>query len=218
MSLAHPDAFAAENTLVGIIGEKRVAGVYRQITRYAPEPLQLELESLMGSNLLQLALLVLGAVCAVEMVVRQKQFKGSAPKLLHFRGIRMNHHSILHGLTAGSDRRPPAFDLDKAEPTPPKRQVCFAHSAQVWDVDVMVQRHPQQPFAFAGLQFSTIYGQTNFFGYGPLHADTSWFRLSAPAWWDIMAAASARVSPFYHHKLPFSKKAHEAQEGEMGKW
>jgi hypothetical protein len=70
MSLAHPDALAAENALVGIIGEKRVAGVDRQITRYAPESLQLELETLMGSDLLQFALLVLGAVGAVEIVVR----------------------------------------------------------------------------------------------------------------------------------------------------
>jgi hypothetical protein len=69
VSLANPDAFAAENALVGIIGEKRVAGVDRQITRYAPESLQFELETLMGSDFLQFALLVLGATAAVEMVV-----------------------------------------------------------------------------------------------------------------------------------------------------
>jgi hypothetical protein len=218
MSLAHPDAFATENALVGIIGEERMAGIYRQTTRYAPQSLQLELEPLMGGNPLQFALLVLGAMGAVEMVMREKEFKGSAAKLLHFCRVRVNYHSVFHRLAAGCYRCPPAFDLNEAEPAAAKWQVRLAHGAQVWDVDVAFQRHPQQPFAFAGLHFSTIYGQNNFFGYGPLHTDASWFRLSAPASWDIMAAASARVSPFYHHRLPFSKKVHEAQEGEMGKW
>jgi hypothetical protein len=52
MPLAHPDALGAEHALIGIVTEKRVAGVDRQVTRYAPQPIQLQLESLVGSDLL----------------------------------------------------------------------------------------------------------------------------------------------------------------------
>jgi hypothetical protein len=69
MALAHPDALAAENALVGIIGKERVTGIHRQLTRYAPQSLQLELEPLMSRDPLQLALLVLGTMGALEMVM-----------------------------------------------------------------------------------------------------------------------------------------------------
>jgi hypothetical protein len=69
MSLAHPGALAAEHALVGIITEKRVAGVDRQISLNAAESVQLELEALMGGDLLQFALLVLGAVGAIQRMM-----------------------------------------------------------------------------------------------------------------------------------------------------
>jgi hypothetical protein len=127
----------------------------------------------MGSDFLQVALLVLGTAGAVEMMMRQKEFKCSAPKLLHHRCVRVNHHSVLHRLAAGSDRCPPAIDLNEAEPTPSERQVRFAHGAQVRNIDVMVEGYPKESISLFGPDLATVYGQDNSVSHIPFQSSSN---------------------------------------------
>jgi hypothetical protein len=107
------------------------------------------------------------------MVVRQKEFKGRPPKLLYLRRVRVNHHSVLHRLTAGCYRRPPALDLDEAEPTPSEWQVRLAHGAQVRDIDVMVEGYPKESISLFGPDLATVYGQDNSVSHIPFQSSSN---------------------------------------------
>jgi hypothetical protein len=107
------------------------------------------------------------------MVVRQKEFKGRPPKLLYLRRVRVNHHSVLHRLTAGCDWCPPALDLDEAEPTPSEWQVRLAHGAQVRDIDVMVEGYPKESISLFGPDLATVYGQDNSVSHIPFQSSSN---------------------------------------------
>ena len=64
--LACPDAFAAEYTLVRIIGKNRAARIYGKSPLNLPEPLRLQLNTQMSSALLELAGTIGGTVGAIH--------------------------------------------------------------------------------------------------------------------------------------------------------
>jgi hypothetical protein len=186
--LTGPDAFAAENALVGVIYKKRMAVIHGQCLRDAPVSLQLQLESLVRGNPLQLAVPVLGAIAAVKVMMRDKKLKGGTAESLRLGGGGMHHHAVFDKYAAGSHRRPSALNLNEAEAAAAEGQNGFPDGAETGDVDAVVECRPEESLPFAGSDLPAVDGQNNFFGYVSLRGETC-VTLPAMPSEAIMAAA-----------------------------
>ena len=91
---------------------------------------------------MQLTIPILSAVAAINGVMRKEEFKGSAAKSIHSRGIGLYHHPLFHRLSTGSNWGAPPLNLNKAEPAGTKGQIRFPNSAKVRDIDTIVQSCP----------------------------------------------------------------------------
>jgi len=154
--LTGPDALAAHHALVGIIDEQRMTGIHRQQARHLPEPLQLEFEPFSGSYSLQLTVLVLGAIAAVQVMVGEQQLKRRPSQPHDRRGPGVHYHALRHHLGAGSDRAWPSFDLYKAETAAAKRQFGFPNGTEVGYVDIVIEGRPQDSLSFAGCNLPAV--------------------------------------------------------------
>jgi hypothetical protein len=186
--LTGPDTLAAENALVGIIYEERMAVIHGQCPGYAPVSLQLQLESLVRGNPLQLAVPVLGTIAAVKVMMREKKLESSTAEALRFGGGSMDHHAVFDEYAAGGHRSPPALYLYEAEAAAAEGQIGFPDGAEIGDVDAVVECRPEEPLPFAGSDLPAIDGQNNFFGYSSLRSETNVTLPAIPSE-AIMAAA-----------------------------
>jgi hypothetical protein len=91
-----------------------------------------------GSELLQLAVSILGAISAVNTMVCDKQLSGSAAQPIYPRGIGVHHHPLSHGLGAGSDRIGSSFDFDKAQPTGGKLFLSLTNGTEVGNINAII--------------------------------------------------------------------------------
>jgi len=222
--LTGPDALAAENALVGIICEERMAVIHRQRPGDATVPLQLQLESLVRGNPLQLAVPVFGTIAAVKVMMREKKLKGGTAEPLRFGGGGMDHHAVFDKYAAGSHRRPSAFHLNAAEAAAAEGQIGFPDGAKTGDIDAVVERRPEEPLPFTGSDLPAVDGQNNFFGYVSLRGETCVTLPAIPSE-AIMAAAwhkpvhfTTTISGMVITMILNHPPAHPGGEGEEVQW
>jgi hypothetical protein len=95
-------------------------------------------------------------MCAIHRVTCQEQFQSSAGKSGCFWSSSIDYHPLCHRRSAGCNRIVLAFYLNKTETTRGKRFGPFSDSAEIGDIDVIIQSCPQDLFTRGSSYFLAV--------------------------------------------------------------